>query len=193
VAALVLLVGPANRLLADEKSNETPYYPLKVGSTWTYKFSNSEERLTIRVARHEKIGNLDCAVMEASARGMVTASEYVAVQADGVYRVKGSKGEMVTPPFPFFKLPPKKGDTWTISSKAGTIEIRGKGSTDDEKEVQVPAGKYKAWVVNNDLEVGSQRISTTYYFASGVGMIKQTVRIQGMDMGFELEKYEEGK
>jgi hypothetical protein len=131
--------------------------------------------------------------MEATAGGQLTATEYVTVKADGVYRVKGTKGEMVTPPFPFLKLPPKKGETWMIASKADKIEIKGKGVIDDEKEIQVPAGKYKAWVVSNDLDVGPLHVATTYYFASGVGMIKQVAKLQGMEVGFELEKFEEGK
>jgi uncharacterized protein YdaL len=193
--AVALLLAWTTRLFAEDKPGaETPYYPIKVGSVWTYKFSNSEQRLTMRIVRHDKVGDLMCAVIEASAGGQVQASEYVAVKADGVYRVKGSRGEAVMPPFPFLKLPPKKGETWTIMSKADKLDIKGKATIDDDaKEIQVPAGKYKAVVVTNDLEVGNQRVSTTYYFASGVGMIKQIAKIQGMEMGFELEKYEEGK
>ena len=190
-AAIVLLLGGAATLRAQDKFQESPYYPVKVGDTWTYKIAGQDQKIQIKISKHEKVGDVTCAVLEVSVGGNVVATEYVSPQADGVYRLKGMNQD-VTPPLRFLKLPPKKGDTWKIDSKVGPLQVKGDCST-EEGDVTVPAGKYKAMVVKNDLELGGMKVTTTYYFAKDVGMVKQIADINGVNIVLELEKFESGK
>jgi len=48
-------------------------------------------------------------------------------------------------------------------------------------------------VVKNDLEVGASKVTSTYYFAEGVGMVKQIAELGGPPIVLELEKFEPGK
>src|SRR5579872_5156072 len=68
---------------------ETPYYPLLVGNTWTYTGGQDKDKVTIvnRVAAHERVGGVMCAKIE-SAQGSVIGTEYISVTKDGIYRVK---------------------------------------------------------------------------------------------------------
>ena len=65
----------------------------------------------------------------------------------------------------------------------------------DEEEIEVPAGKFKTVKVVSDAEVVGAGIivSTTYWFAQGVGVVKQHVNINSMQFTLLLEKFEEGK
>jgi hypothetical protein len=65
----------------------------------------------------------------------------------------------------------------------------------DEEEIEVPAGKFKTVKVVMDAEVVGAGIivSTTYWFAQGVGVVKQHVNINSMQFSMLLEKFEEEK
>jgi hypothetical protein len=190
-AVAAFLLGSVAPLCAQDKDKfqETPYYPVKIGTTWTYKIGGQEQRIQIKVTKHEKVGNTTCAVLEAS--GAMPVTEYVSPQADGVYRFKGMNQE-VTPPLLFFKLPAKKGEAWKVECKVGAMAVKGDCS-EDEANVTVPAGKYDTIVVKNDLELNNTKVTTTYYFAKDVGMVKQVADINGVNIVLELEKFEAGK
>ena len=85
VAAMLLLFGLTSTRAADEKIKESPYYPLKVGTKWHYKAGGNP--IVIQVAKHEKVGDVMCALLETSKEGQVVASEHITIKDDGVYRV----------------------------------------------------------------------------------------------------------
>jgi hypothetical protein len=197
--ALPLLLGAAASLAAQDKLAETPYYPLHVGTTWHYKAG--ERKITIRVAKHEKVGETLCALLEVLRDDKVVASEHLAVTSEGVYRhdqtSKDKSGKATTetlkPPFLVLKLPPKKGDKWQVDSQADGKPIRGTFQVAEE-EVKVPAGTYKAFVVvGQDLEISGLRSSFATYYSSGVGMVKQVIQVGNTRTEFELTKFEAGK
>jgi hypothetical protein len=193
-------------LSAQDKLKDTPYYPLQVGTTWHYRSGDS--KFTVRVVKHEKVGDTLCALLESKRDDKVVGSEHLAVTADGVYRhdltsllpksdAKDKAVPAVTetpkPPLLVLKLPPKKGERWKIDSKSDGKVFRG-GYKVDEEEVTVPAGKYKTFrVVSIDLEVNALKPSITTYYAEGVGMVKQTLEVGDAKAEIVLEKFEAGK
>jgi hypothetical protein len=192
---LALVVGPAAR--AQEKMAETPYYPLKVGTTWQYKIG--ETHFTLKVAKLEEVeaeGKKQmCARVEmATADGKVQAVEHVAVKDNGVFRYM-FEGKKAEPPVMFLKLPPNKGDTWEVESKISTEKLKGTFKTGEVDEVKVPAGTYKSVITSgsDNLDANGQKITFTYFFAKDVGMIKQTIKILTQEVVIELEKFEPGK
>jgi hypothetical protein len=195
-------------LAAQEKLKETPYYPLKAGTTWLYRAGDS--KFTIRVARHEKAGDRLCALLETIRDGKVVGSEHLAVSGDGVYRhdltsvqlqsdpndktkkVKTLVKQTLKPPILILKLPPKNGDSWKIDSKGDGKSFRG-GFQVAEQEITVPAGTYRTFrVASQDLEVNSLRPNITTYFTQGIGMVRQTIEMGGAKIEIELEKFEAG-
>jgi hypothetical protein len=183
-------------LAAQEKLKETPYYPLQVGTAWHYRTGDS--KFTVRVARHEKVGDTLCALLETSRNGKVVGSEHLAIADDGVYRHdlsemgKSLLRRSLKPPLLILKLPPKKGNSWKVDSKGDGQTFRGSFEV-GEQEITVPAGTYKAFrVASQDLEINSLKPSITTFFAKGVGMVKQIIEVDDVKVEIELEKFEPG-
>jgi hypothetical protein len=192
----LLLAVSAVELAAQDRLKETPYYPLKVGTTWHY--SAGDSKFTIRVVRHEKVGAVLCALLETKRADKVVGSEHLAVAADGVYRHdlmvmdKTPAPQVLKPPMLVLKLPPKKGDSWKIDSKGDGKTFRGSFQV-GEQEITVPAGAYKTFrVASQDLEVNALKPAITTYFAEGIGMVKQTIEMGDAKIEIELEKFEAG-
>src|SRR5262245_48437537 len=96
--------------------SETPYYPLTVGTQWSYQVG--DHRVTVRVARAEVVEikmlkpDADKKLREETVKvqgyqiesrsDAGTQSETVAVLEDGVYRVSAA-GREVVPPVCFLK------------------------------------------------------------------------------------------
>jgi hypothetical protein len=207
LACLPLFLAAAE-LTAQEKLKQTPYYPLQVGTTWHYRAG--ESKFTIRVARHEKVGETLCALLDTTRDGKVVGSEHLAVSSDGIYRhdltspqlqsapndktkkVKTLVKQTLKPPILILKLPPKNGDGWKIDSKGDGKTFRGNFQL-TEQEVTVPAGTYKTFrVASQDLEVNSLKPNIRTYFAQGVGMVKQIIEMGDAKVEIELEKFEVG-
>lgn len=200
VFVCVPLLVAIGGLAFEDKPDETAYYPLRVGTTWHYKTGDS--KFTIQVRKHEKVGEMLCALLEVTRDGKVVGSQHLAVTDDGVYcydltsqagRTADRVVQTPKPPVLMLKLPPKNGDSWKVDSTADGKAFRGAFRI-DEQEVKVPAGTYKTVrVTSQDLEVnGLQPVITTYY-ARGAGMVKQVIREGDVTTEIELEKFEAGK
>jgi hypothetical protein len=203
-----LLVLAAAEMAAQDKLREASYYPLNVGTTWHYR--SGESKFTIRVVRHEKVGETLCAVLETKRDGKVVGSEHLAVTGDGVYRhtltvqrsqadpndktktVKVPVQQTLKPPMLVLKLPPKVGESWKVDSKADGKTFRG-GFQVGEQEITVPAGTYKTIrIASQDLEVNALKPRITTFFAANVGMVKQIIEVGDAKIEIELEKFEPG-
>jgi hypothetical protein len=190
--ALTLLLAWAAAAPAQDKMETTPYYPLAVGSSWEYKAG--ESKFTMKVTKHEKVGNVLCARVEMLIKDKPVSFEHIAVSKDGVTRNSFEGNKEAQPPVLFLKLPPKKDESWKVDSKAGGESVKGTFKNTGEEDVKVPAGSYKAVVVTSqDLEANGIKMAVTYYFAKDVGMVKQIVEVAGQKVVVELEKYEPGK
>jgi hypothetical protein len=201
VLAVALGVPAVATPAADDKPADpatTPYYPLKIGNTWTYKVGDT--KVAVTVAKFEKFDDQNCARIESSsAGGKPTLVEHVAVKADGLYRYAVAD-KKVDPPVKIMALPPKKDETWKIDAAIGAESLKGSFKTGEADEVKVPAGTYKdvVTVTGEDIEtisgVEKRKLSITYYFAKDVGIIKQRIKLgDGPETVFELEKFEPGK
>ena len=111
----------------------------------------------------------------------------------GIFRHRYN-GVEITPPICLLKFPIKKNDSWKTESVTGKEKVK-MACKSDEEEIEVPAGKFKTVKVVLDAEVVDAGIivSTTYWFASRTGIVKQHVNINGMQFSILLEKFEEGK
>jgi hypothetical protein len=188
---LPVLLCLVSVVAGQEPTKESPYYPLKVGNKWTYRFtSGSSGKVDVRVTKLEKVGDVMCALLEAKAGSDGTpTTEHVAVRDDGVYRYT-SEGQRIEPPLRFLKLPPKSGDRWDVDSKSAMETVKGT-FTLGEAEVTVPKGKFKAVTVDTkDMTVGGNKMEQTWWFVPEVGMVKQVYKFADKEVVLELESFE---
>lgn len=184
---------------AQEKSqNEKSYYPLNAGNKWTYQIESDNipkgsAKLVNQIAKIEKIDNVSLARLETTAKERIAATEHLSVNEKGIFRHRYN-GVEITPPICLLKFPIKKNDSWKTESVTGKEKVK-MACKSDEEEIEVPAGKFKTVKVVLDAEVVDAGIivSTTYWFASRTGIVKQHVNINGMQFSILLEKFEEGK
>ncbi|MCY2940148.1 MAG: hypothetical protein NTV50_00590 [Planctomycetota bacterium] len=183
---------------AQEKTQETKsYYPLKAGNKWTYQIESDTaakgSKLINQIAKIEKIDGVSLSRLETTAKGKVVASEHLSITDKGIFRNRYND-EKINPPICILKFPTKKDSTWKTESMTGAEKL-SVSCKSDEEEIEVPAGKFKTVKVVMDAEVVGAGIivSTTYWFAQGVGIVKQHVNINSMQFTLLLEKFEEGK
>jgi hypothetical protein len=197
-AALIALVLSAAPVLAADADKD--YFPMKIGSKWTFKIEGQEDRFVWTAAKTAKVGDQDCVVFEAKLKDQVVGSEYVAILKDGIYRFKLSDG-VITPPVCFFKSTIKKGETWNQDFKVNDIVTNAKYTMDIE-DVKVPAGEYKdAILIKTDGVVtkpesagkkdSTVSVKSSIWYVKNVGIVKQSFEIDDSKYSLVLEKMEE--
>jgi hypothetical protein len=180
----LLLHCAAGNAQGDKPADD--YLPLKTGNRWVYR--SGMEQIVAEIIKEEKIGKWDCYRLETKLASSVQV-EYLTSQADGFARVKIDKDGVLDPPFLFLKLPFKKDQSWKVDSKVGDSIVFGTFSAREE-EVSVSAGIFKTIkVFSNDLTIRGTRISISTWFAPRMGMVKQQVEINGVEIVLELEQF----
>jgi hypothetical protein len=192
LTALVILAGSLNSVRADDKDKvgESPYYPLKVGSTWTYNGPGAT-KIVNKITGHEKVGDVMCAKVETQVGGVTQTFEHIGITADGIYRYSFN-GTKIDKPVLILKLPAKKGDEWKIDTKIGTEAVTGTLMT-TEDALTVPAGKFTAMVAGGKLMTGGMTIEVANYFVKDVGIAKIKMDVAGQSVIVELDKFEPAK
>lgn len=171
--------------VGQEKLRESPYFPLQVGHEWTYRMR--EQRVTVRVVKSEVIDRVLCARLETKT-GNKILTENVAMQDDGVCRFSAD-GSAITPPLCFFKPDAKTGSTWKNAAVMNSLPIEAT-FTAGEAKVTVPAGNFQTrTATTTDFRLGQERLAVTYWFAKGIGMVKQRLQIGDREVLLELEKF----
>jgi hypothetical protein len=191
VSLALTLALTASALAADEPK-DSPYYPMRDGTKWTYKAGDS--KFTVEVTKHEVVQTSNCARFETKQDGKSIASEDVFVKDGSVYRLR-SDDKLIDPPVLVLKQPAKAGDVWSIDSKTeaktslkGTFKYGEEQITLAGEKDPVPA----VTVHCDDLEANGARYSFTTYYVKDKGMVKQVIEAGGLKINIELEKYEPG-
>jgi hypothetical protein len=168
------------------------FYPLKAGSKWHYRLEvdGQSATSTMQVTGVEKIDGLELFCLEARINGEVVATEHIASDKAAVFRHRFN-GEALEKPICLIRYPFKAGDAWEDTCQVGDGVAKLTAKVGAEIELQVPAGKFKAFPVRielHDPEHGS--LVTTYWFALDVGIVRQTVETPDLQITMELEKLE---
>lgn len=195
LAGLTLLVvlGVGVTLSGQEAAGPTthPYYPLKVGSEWTYKVQGGP--IKVKVAGTEKIKDTTVYKLETMAGNKLAATEAVGLTKDGVARFNVNN---LSPESPILFLPAdvENMKDWKIDTKVANQTISGTFKATKGEKVNVPAGSYDAvYVKGSDMEIGGTKTSVEYWFAKDVGIVKLRFSLGSQDATLELESYSPGK
>jgi hypothetical protein len=203
--ALLVLPLAVSAIRAADKTAETPWYPLRPKTTWHYRAGDRKYQMRV-AGGSETIEGKVCAHVEMVEDGKVVAHEYIAVTADGVYRCRVQAGapnqnqdnpvliETPKPPILMLRLPPRKGESFTVDSRVepsgkvykGTFKI-------GEETIKLGDKEYKCVVVaGQDLDADGLKPSVTTWYAENVGMVKQVIAVADQKIEIELEKFEKG-
>ena len=188
LAVLTVAVSIPAQEAAGTKAH--PYYPLKVGSVWTYKVQGGP--IQVKVAGTEKAGTHTGYKLETTAAGKVSATEVVAFTDEGIQRFSVNQLN-AEPPILFLPKDVDATKEWNVDSKVAGQEIKGTFKIDKEK-VTVPAGTYDTIHVKGaEMTIGATKTTVEYWFAKDVGIVKLRFTLGTQDAVLELESYTAGK
>ncbi len=191
---VVLAVFPPITQGGEGQKKTLDYYPLKVGTSWTFRVQAQGQNLEIvnRVAKRENINGMELVKIETLTGGRVVASEHLRSTERGVFRYRFNNLE-ISPPLQLIKYPiKKKGETWKQTIKMGSQEVTVNVKSNMEK-VKVPAGQYRTVSVELGMTIMGKTITTKYWFAPGVGVVKQEANVAGQQVEIELNKFQQAK
>ena len=206
VAALAVMAGSSSPAPARVAAGDT-YYPLGKNYKWVYSTDYSEDTEVVHeVTGTEKVGDVECFIVEHKTVSPALGSrmmrkEWLASNTDGVqiHKLQRGRSEMdLTKPFFKVKHLLRKDEEWQGEAKAEENAPHYAIRVEEETEVEVPAGKYKAWKVNVKVESGLRHFAEgTEWYVKNVGLVKSrlTIRAGGDEFTLvsELKKFETGK
>lgn len=186
-AVLLSLLFIAIPAMADDAE----YYPVKIGTQWTFKIGEQADRFVWTAVKTEKVGTQECIVFEGKLKDQVVGSEHVAILKNGIFRFKLGEN-VIDPPVCFFKSN-AKGESWKQDFKLGETSTSAKYTASIE-DVEVPAGKYKdAILIQTEASDKDAQVKASIWFVKNVGMVKQSFEFGNVKYSLVLEKMEEPK
>lgn len=200
---LAALSGPS-----PVREGENPYFPLAKGHRWVFKTDyDPDTDIVHEVTGTEKIGEVECLMVEHRAinakeeRNRLLRKEWLAPAEGGmkIHKILRGRSEMEVDK-PFFKMKSdlKKDDEWEGDAKATENPAHHHTRVEQEEEVEVPAGKFKAIKLAVKIESGTRHVAEGWeWYAKGVGLVKAETTIRfGSDsttIVMELKEFKAGK
>jgi len=155
------------------------YFPLDEGYSWVYESTAGDKKMEVvkTVTGKEKVGDIECFVVEDKSWGGDFRKLYLQKHKDGIQVLRMRRE--VTKPFAWLKLPFEKGVRWTHD--LASPKSRDRASLDfgveDEENVVVPAGTYKARRVRMAVDSNEGKFEFTMWYAPDVGEVRRVTRI----------------
>ena len=208
-AALQLVVSPAISSFAADLS-----IPRMPGMSWNYKMTQElgqgvkfsdlkpdpdgkfRARVIYRLDGMEKLDGKDHLKLEMHRAGVITNTDLISVDERGVACVAriDLNGELV-------RLNPPQvivgalhsGTSWDFDSGTGSSKVHQHYQITGEEEVEVPAGKFRAFHIHGD-QTSPSLMKIDRWFVNGTGIVKDVteVRTEGDELlrriSLELEE-----
>lgn len=195
---------PALLLLFLLPAGDGDYFPLKEGLVWTSRAvilqggRKSEVEAVSRVTGKKKIGESECAVVEITVGGVVSR-EFLTADRAGVLAWGGTQDGtdfLYETPIPRLKYPLVKEAAWEARVRRGGLLVTVKSKVAGEEEVEVPAGKYRAFKVAMEMESPAGKTESLSWYAPDVGLVRQWVRQTSaaapLELTIELKSFKDG-
>src|SRR5262249_17564341 len=171
------------------------FFPIKAGTKWHYQVdqgTGQKGTMVNQIAKIESIGGKEVARLESVVNGNVVATDYLSANNQGLFPNRHNNIE-VSPQNCLMKYPLKEGATCETQTKFSDQQLSVTGREGKSEDVQVPAGKFQAIPVVVEATTNGMKISTSFWFAENVGIVKQTLDWGGKTVNVELVKFEPGK
>jgi hypothetical protein len=155
-------------------ATSTPYMPLEVGETWTYKLTTGKGATSFSMSITGKDGS---GYMMTEPGGKV-----VHWRIEEGYLVLDREREVI----PFFDVPPRIGLSWSLTGEDGRtyfVKVRG------FEDVTVPAGKFPK-CLRVEMEDEGREKSAVFHFAKDVGLVRREEQGKSGRVLIELQKAE---
>jgi hypothetical protein len=167
-------------------SKEPNYFPVTLGSSWTYAGNSGKLpfEMAAAVTSSKKLKDQTVAVVQWSDKGQPFKDETYEVTAAKVTHSRSGaySANRIEPPIPVLELPLRVGKKW---SWQGKVIVPGQSVTTGNAEsevvarekVTVPAGTFDAFRIRTTLwtMMGKKKVAapSTVWFAPGGGLVKQ--------------------
>jgi hypothetical protein len=188
--ALLLTLLPFPGLPAPKPKAAAPVYfhPTREGDTrvYTTRTGGSAGELEDRVEKVEATGDQVRVTTARRTPVGLTIRTTLNVSAAGVTRLPRT-GSDREDPFPLLQLPAKVGDRWSP-----TDGLAYRVAAVDEA-VEVPAGRFKAVRVEVEFEGATVPVRQAFWYAPGVGLVKETGEFNGETREVALKSFAPGK
>jgi hypothetical protein len=148
-----------------------PFFPTTVGTKWVY-IDNGKDEHSRFIGEAEKKGDEMTLVMKTTLpRGEIVVAEELIVSPRGVFYKSFTEAQVCDPPLCTLKYPITPGEKWNYKGVCFEHKLEVALKVYDLEEVEVPAGKFKAYRVEWK-ELGKDRGKTCWY-APGIGSVKE--------------------
>jgi hypothetical protein len=151
------------------------YFPTTVGDRWVtemqYK-THTVEYAEVVTAVEKKDGGLVVSVGREVGGTLRPETSDVRVTDKGLFRVT-LLGTVYDEPYCILKLPLKPGESWTSQvSSDGTVTSTFKYKAIKEETVEVPAGKFKTFRIEVEIDSRGQPAKSVIWYNARVGAVK---------------------
>jgi hypothetical protein len=177
LAASVLLVATGVAGSAP-KLKDLPagdYFPTTVGDRWVIEMqykTHTVEYTEVVTGVDKKDGGLVVSVGREVDGKLGSYSSDVRVTDKGLFRIT-LLGTVYDEPYCILKLPLKPGESWTTQVKSdGQVTSTFKYKAIEEETVEVPAGKFKAFRIEVDIDSRGQPAKSVIWYNARVGAVK---------------------
>jgi hypothetical protein len=154
------------------------YFPTTVGDRWVteYKYPTSTAEVTEVVTAVETKEGVTVVTIARQVNGAVDPDvSQMRVSDKGLFRVS-NLGTVFDAPYCVLKRPLKPGMTWTSEViRAGTTSTTFKYTAAKEEDVEVPAGKFRAYRLDVEYERGGEAKKSSIWYAPKVGVVRHEV------------------
>lgn len=128
-----------------------------------------------RIEGTENVDGKELLKFEMHRAGVITNSDLLTVDERGVFcwaRIN-LDGELVkfNPPQPIIATPLKRGAEWNFDGQSGDLKIRQHYEVTGEEDIQVPAGKFRAFRIQGE-QTSPSPLTIDRWFAAGTGIVK---------------------
>lgn len=165
------------------------YFPLTVGSEWTYATDLEGGEMIFEVPKMEKVDDQDHAVLTLSVVKTIDGVRRpAAIQREWFRRTDagdllcprravGGQEIRLYPPQTHLKAGLAPGLTWTWEGTLEHGKTRTQYTVEAEETVKVPAGEFRALRLRVETTAEKGKGRATRWLARGVGMVKEEVEL----------------
>jgi hypothetical protein len=195
VTAFLLLLATTNAAEKKSKPTEADYFPLRVGDSWTYRATNGDTQHSLNVMSEEKQADGTTRYLVETLAGVKVHTLYSKVSGwvlmhSEIYPEHEGLQAKYEPPRKYLQNPLIPGSKWEWKGKDYTFtEVEEKYEVKGFEKVTVLAGKFRAMKVVSHVAGGVARMTKTYWYADGVGLVKSMTDSGQIKYGWELVAY----